>query len=229
MEIKTSLINRRIGYWQVLKIAFVLNNKNYWRCKCERCGNVKAFLESFLRSGRIPVCRCRPSQQIVLSHIRKTKAIKRGLYREWSELVRKFNSKDKSYKNWGGAGLKLCAKWQGFAGFREDMQQTYELGRKLYIKDVPKLIYEKVVLSKEHCVWASTRKMQDTVQSLYVDYYGKKTPLSSIYNRHCIDLTYNTAYQRIARYKWDVLTALKTPPSKNKKGGNHAFTTKGLY
>ncbi|MCP4050560.1 MAG: hypothetical protein GY730_07645 [bacterium] len=139
------------------------------------------------------------------------------LYREWAELVRKFNPSDKCYPNWGGAGLKLCKKWTEFSNFKEDMQQLYKLGEKLYIKNVPDLILNNKTVSKDTCIWAKTRKNQESIQSYYVKYYGKDTLLNEIYNRFHKDLSYNTVYQRIARYKWPVMKALKASAPKKKK------------
>lgn len=51
---------------------------------------------------------------------------KTRLYRIWSNMKTRCNNKNSSqYSDYGGRGIKVCAKWQTFAGFLDDMQAGY--------------------------------------------------------------------------------------------------------
>ena len=43
-------------------------------------------------------------------------------YYSWSAMIQRcYNSARNSYANYGGRGIRVCAKWLTFAGFLEDM------------------------------------------------------------------------------------------------------------
>lgn len=48
------------------------------------------------------------------------------LYRIWTAFKgRCINSKDSSYHNYGGRGIKVCERWLDFKNFYDDMISTY--------------------------------------------------------------------------------------------------------
>lgn len=91
-----------------------INKSYYWKCLCD-CGNRVIIQGNKLRSGRTKSCGC-----IV--------KVKKGLstspeYGTWSSMIQRcYDSKCRSYKNYGGRGITVCERWKSsFFNFLEDM------------------------------------------------------------------------------------------------------------
>ena len=69
----------------------------------------------------------------------------------WSAMRNRcYRQKDAGWKNYGGRGIKVCARWRwSFAQFWEDMGPTYKKGLCLERRDNNK------GYSKANCVWAT--------------------------------------------------------------------------
>jgi hypothetical protein len=96
-----------------------------WKCKCD-CGSWTITVCWRLRNGETQSCGC------LHDDIRKVATLKHGQnmnrkptteYRAWqSAIYRCENEKSKNFKNYGGRGIKVCARWRGsFEAFFEDM------------------------------------------------------------------------------------------------------------
>ena len=101
-----------------------------WLCKCE-CGNEITVIGDLLRNGHVQSCGC------LLSEYRKDKMTKHGygkhsevdrLYRVWRGMKTRCYSKNaKSYKWYGGRGIKVCEEWHDYTKFREwALQNGYD-------------------------------------------------------------------------------------------------------
>lgn len=91
-------------------------NKSQWQCQC-RCGKVTIATASMLNAGRKKSCGCgRNEHQIThgMTHSSEYK-IWRGM------LARCHNPRTKNYKNYGGRGILICARWMTFDNFYADM------------------------------------------------------------------------------------------------------------
>lgn len=51
------LTGKKFGFWSVVEIYKVAENRYYWLCKCD-CGTIRAVLASSLRSGKSQSCGC---------------------------------------------------------------------------------------------------------------------------------------------------------------------------
>lgn len=93
-----------------------------YRCKCE-CGNIINVYGKFLRSGDKKSCGCLYNEY----HSNANKInykhgmYKTRLYNVWRQMVYRCNTKTgKSYKDYGGRGIKVCEEWQNdFMSFHD--------------------------------------------------------------------------------------------------------------
>lgn len=96
-----------------------------WGCKCE-CGNVVSVVAARLNSGHSKSCGClqadvtaeRSSVHGFAS--RKNKSVE---YNTWCSMKsRCYNVNDKRYKDYGGRGIRVCARWvYSFSNFLKDV------------------------------------------------------------------------------------------------------------
>lgn len=93
------------------------NNKYLWECLCD-CGNKTYVLTSNLTCGRTKSCGCLKNESLIK---RSTTHNQRhtNLYEVWKTMKQRcYNSKNKSYKNYGGRGISICPQWKNdFSSF----------------------------------------------------------------------------------------------------------------
>jgi hypothetical protein len=97
-----------------------------YKCRCD-CGRVVSYSSGRLTSGNrkscgIGECRTRTSGLYTKAHYPK---YRRALSKWRSMHARCENPKQVGYQNYGGAGIKVCARWsgwpQGFMNFYADL------------------------------------------------------------------------------------------------------------
>lgn len=114
------LVGASFGRWTVLSRAASRSYRTYWAARCS-CGTEREIAQTQLVTGKSKSCGC------LNAEIRKTKTVKHGYtrsrtYNSWcAMLARCSNQKLKSYKNYGGRGIKVCLRWLSFENFLADM------------------------------------------------------------------------------------------------------------
>lgn len=115
---------KKFGYWEVKEYI----GEGKWLCLCE-CGSLKKVSGSTLRNKTSTNCGC--------------KNIKHGcegtkIYRLWSYMKERcYSENHKSYKNYGGRGIKVCDEWLEAKTFIEwCFKNGYEEGLSLDRIDV---------------------------------------------------------------------------------------------
>ena len=111
------LTNKRFGRLLVIKYngrkQFGKHIKTTWLCKCD-CGKEKIVSLSDLISGHTTSCGCYHKEivgKINRKHGLFSKCKK--LYAIWKSMKYRCNNQNnKSYKNYGGRGIKVCDEWQ---------------------------------------------------------------------------------------------------------------------
>jgi len=139
------LIGQRFGKLEVVNFAGVNKfNKALWYCKCA-CGGEKIAIGTTLRSGRIISCGCLEGYH---THGFSRSKICRVHY---GMLSRCYNTKDKSYKDYGGRGIKVCNEW------KEDFMLFYEWAKNSGYDEA--LTIDRINVNgdycPENCQWVS--------------------------------------------------------------------------
>ncbi len=118
---KTDICGMRFGRLLVLRVDPVRKSLNVlWSCLCD-CGSITLVTKSRLMRGETSSCGCyqRDAHRMATtSHgMSGTK-----IYKSWQAMVKRC-SKDggKSWKYYGGRGIKVCERWMSFDNFYADM------------------------------------------------------------------------------------------------------------
>lgn len=92
-----------------------------WICRCD-CG-VEIEAESGpLKNGYVKSCGCWASDRAKAGLNRKHGHSGTPVYNIWSKMKARCNNPNvKSYKSYGARGIKVCARWESFECFLEDM------------------------------------------------------------------------------------------------------------
>jgi len=131
-----SLVGKKYGRLTVMEFSH--KDKWYhrhWKCRCE-CGNVTTVLEKFLLKGETRSCGC------LMEEARKTNRRTHGLcgtklYSVWRNMLTRCEyEKGKSYKDYGGRGIKVCKEWHDPKVFLQwAMENGYREGLEIDRKD----------------------------------------------------------------------------------------------
>lgn len=124
MEYKKDLKGQRFGKLVVLEYAGKkksgAQNKTLWKCICD-CGNEKIVDAGSLKSGYTSSCGCYHKKILGDLNRKHNLAHKCKLYSVWKSMNGRCNNQnDKSYKNYGGRGIKVCDVW------RNDFKAFYD-------------------------------------------------------------------------------------------------------
>lgn len=125
------------------------------------CGKTKLILLKSVKSGHTRSCGC------LLREIVKVASVTHGLryhplYKiHQGILTRCFNKNNKSYKNYGGRGIKVSKRWLNVKTFIEEMSPSYKKGLSL------ERINNDGDYSKRNCRWATQlEQAQNTRKSI---------------------------------------------------------------
>jgi hypothetical protein len=118
------LTGRPFGLWTVLAYAGNRGN-NYWHCRCA-CGRVKQVEGKSLCKGDSRGCHsCRQRGKITRSTLRhghSRRGRSTGTWRSWTAMINRcINPNATGYSNYGGRGIRACARWHTFENFLADM------------------------------------------------------------------------------------------------------------
>lgn len=105
-----------------------------WLCRCD-CGNEVTVGGRELRVGDTKSCGCSSVEWSTAHNYRHGKSVHgapkevRGMYQSWADMkYRCSNPNAKAWKRYGGRGITVCARWDSFDNFVEDMEDTWEPG-----------------------------------------------------------------------------------------------------
>ena len=110
MAVKKDLTGKRFGSLTVIALEVdTPGKKKKWRCVCD-CGNETIVAGSNLVSGHTKhcvLCGYKATGKASITHEKK----KKKLYFVWNAIkTRCENEKSKSYRDYGGRGIKLCTE-----------------------------------------------------------------------------------------------------------------------
>lgn len=103
----------------IKKVGVATNRHNIWECQCD-CGNTAFVLSTELINGHTKSCGCLMKETV--SRMMSTHGLSDSrLYTVWCGVVARCeNPAHKSYKNYGGRGIKICSEWRNdFTAFHD--------------------------------------------------------------------------------------------------------------
>lgn len=202
------LTGKKFGRLTVLKIDKKVRRSYYWLCKCD-CGTLKSIKGSHLKDGKIVSCGC---YQKELATILGTKhgMSKHKLSKVFDTMKdRCYNPNNKSYKNYGERGIKICEEWlnDNKKFFEWSLNNGYEEG----------LSIDRINVNDnycpENCRWVNqSQQMRNTRINVYITYKGEKHTL--IEWSEILNISYN-ALQYRRKKKWATEKMFTTPEKPN--------------
>lgn len=213
------LRGRKVGYLVVLKRA--IKNRDMWACRCV-CGKIYVKPGFHIRNDVAKSCGCMTRKIISASntvHGRSlTSSINHNTYYVWRSMRSRCDNKNhKSYKDYGGRGIKVCKRWELFTNFLSDMG------------DVPKdMTIGRIDNNKnycpENCRW-ETKEQQanNTRKNRIIEFLGKRMTLKQ-WAVHA-GIARDVIWHRIDS-GWDVGDALTKPPKSQKNSRHGMYSTR---
>lgn len=134
MPTKIDLLGRVFSRWTVIAEDRSSGTLR-WLCRCV-CGTERPVWGPGLTRGESRSCGCLKIEETVE---RTTTHGMAGtpIHITWKHMKgRCGNPNDSHYKDYGGRGIKVCAKWTTFEGFLEDMGSSYRPGLTIERNDV---------------------------------------------------------------------------------------------
>lgn len=181
-----------------------------WLCKCD-CGNESIVPSTSLVKGDVKSCGCLRGKNLITHNHSNER-----LHSIWKGIRRRCNNPhEKSYKDYGGRGIKLCDEWNNYENFREwALSHGYR----------DDLTIDRIDVNKNYCPtncrWLTKQEQARNKQNtLWVKYNGelKSLPEWAEY----LGINYHTLFRRIYNLKWDIKKAFETPSNI----GNNKFLT----
>lgn len=204
------LTGKQYGRLTVLKLIPPEGGRTYWYCKCS-CGKTTATRADSLLDGRSQSCGCLQREgvaQWARKHghcvgINEGKHVSREYTTYYSMLWRCYEPKQKYYKNYGGRGIKVCARWRkSFQNFLSDMGPRPP-GMTLHRKD------NDGNYTPKNCCWATRKEqMRHSRASRILEYDGKKKSVPEWAEQ--LSLPGQVIHSRLFG-GWSVERALSTP------------------
>ena len=193
-----NLAGKTYGLLTVVALVKVENGRSYWLCKCE-CGNTKVIRGTNLQRGCAKSCGC------------ARHPVKHGMYGTtehniWSSLIQRCtNPNSQFYHNYGGRGIRVCARWRtSFEAFLEDMGPRPS--KKHSIDRFPN---NDGNYEPGNCRWATRKEQQRNKRtSRILRYKGLELP-AVVMAEHC-GVNYKRLMDRLYM-GWSVEDAIERP------------------
>lgn len=206
-ERRTLKIGDRKNMLVALSLSKRNNGKYYADFRCD-CGTIKSIVVQRFMDDHTRSCGClRKTIRASGSWCRTHGMCGTTEYKSWSNMIsRCYNSNSVGFKNYGGRGISVCARWDdSFEAFLDDMGK----------KPGPDYSIDRIDVnrgySKDNCKW-STRieQMNNTTRNREISFAGKKQGLALWCNE--LNLNYGSINSRLHR-GWSATRALTTPLS----------------
>ena len=211
MAKKFNLVGQTFGRLTVImatdqrKNGYVL-----WLCKCE-CQNEVLVRTGDLTSFNTQSCGCYKRERTCEAHTihGESGSNRTLLYRVWSSMLNRCS--DKTQKNYGGRGIKVCEEWRAFIAFRDwALEHGYRKGLEIDRID------NDGDYCPENCRWVTHSDNQRNTRRTRWETINDKTKSLAEWCE-INSMSYEVVYQRLVR-GWNVVDALTTPVRNNGKG-----------
>lgn len=123
------MLGRRFGMLTVLEQrGKTPAGQAKWRCSCD-CGGETTTTGGHLRNGHTTSCGCLHTTHGVAAMNAATRThgqSRRPIYRVWRGMIaRCHDPRTRSFRYYGGRGIKVCPRWHTFAEFYQDFGHTW--------------------------------------------------------------------------------------------------------
>lgn len=193
-------VGDKYGRMRVVAVGEKPGYKYYAVCKCECDSPLKIARFDSLKNGSIQSCGC--FHREVISKYPKDL---RAHYSRWRAMISRCeNPDDASYKNYGGRGIKVFARWSDFEAFANDLPPNHFLGAEMDRID------NDGNYEPGNIRWATRQQNSNNRRSgRYFDIGGERLSLIDLSRRH--GLPESVIRDRLDRWGWSLDDALNTP------------------
>lgn len=184
----------------VVSFAYVDVLGAHWICKCD-CGNIKIACAHSLKTKHTRSCGCLLFIAGGMDH--------EPLYKKWRDIkVRCYNPKHKSYRNYGGRGIKICDEWKSnYLNFRKwALNNGYDPSLTLDRTDNNK------GYSPENCRFTTWKEQENNRRNNHVVTHNNISHTISEW-ADLLGVSYSTVETRVKR-GWSFERIITTPQQK---------------
>lgn len=200
------LIGSKFGRLQVVSEAKPnARGDRRWECAC-LCGEHLVVIGYSLTGGNTRSCGCLKREELAARRRTHGKT-NTPEYKVWNNLLgRCYRKSDRNYKNYGGRGISVCARWQGprgFENFLKDMGPRPDPGLSIERRD------NDGNYSPKNCFWATDAEQRlNRRNNLRITFEGVTLTLKEWSEK--TGLNRRTISERLRR-GWSEAKALQTP------------------
>lgn len=191
------------GRWTVIGPVTRADRYRYWLCRCQ-CGTERAVFERSLRRGLSRSCGCIVKEGWARPDKRTHGMSTTPTFESWRSMKSRCHRRtDRSFAEYGGRGITVCAAWLTFEGFLADMGERPK-GTTLERIDVNGH-YEP-----GNCVWATAKEQgRNKRNSQFLTIEGHTLLLMDWAAAAGIGVS--TIRERLRRHGWCELDAVFVP------------------
>lgn len=190
-------------FWRLVVVRFVemdRHRRSMWEVLCD-CGNRKIVAKPSLLAGLTKSCGC-----LHAPHGETRNYSQSTEHRIWSGMIRRCeDSRDPAYKDYGGRGIRVCARWrQSFAAFLKDMGR-----RPSKLHSLDRYPNKNGDYEPSNCRWATSKQQaRNTRRNRMITFQGQTLCLSEWAERMGVRTA--ALHQRLAA-GWDIGRAITEP------------------
>jgi len=173
------LTNKVFGRLTVISRAENKGIATAWHCKCE-CGSDVITTGGRLGNGSTKSCGCL-QKELASSRVASHRLSRTREHKIWGGMRNRCNNpKNGSYYRYGGRGITVCAEWDSFEQFLEDMGHAPD-GTSI------ERINNNEGYSKSNCKWAGTKEQgKNKRNAVMLEYKGEKASLATFAEKYGI-------------------------------------------
>jgi len=202
-------IPSQYGHWVVGETYLKKRGASMRRvaiCQC-KCGTEHHFFVDYIHSGTAgKSCGCVPRISPARKHGSARKGKATTEYRSRISMKRRcYDKKPTRYSEWGGRGIRVCARWKSdFSAFLEDMGPKPSSSHSIERRD------NDTDYCPDNCFWATPKEQaRNTRRSRHLTFNGRTMTMAEWAEE--IGIHSNTIRARLDVNGWSVEDALTIP------------------